>query len=205
MSLPPSICFRTGLSVGFSEASEILEELRPAYARNEIILVEKLISFYPATELSPVEARCLCFFGDTRMLLSLLLLTRLRWVLFFLVSGPNLLLRFLPDTLWSGIFWGSRLRRISWAFGMRSGCTCLSTYVKVLKPSFLTFSANMLLELKPVHSQTSYFPTSTLTSIGRFNCAHLSNLDVQGGRFSIDYRTSKFGRPKMDVIWTFQF
>jgi hypothetical protein len=70
-------------------------------------------------------------------------------------------------------------------------------------------------------------PTSTLTSIGRFNCVHFSNLDIQGGRYSNDHRTPRcplhrtsendhpfdvktnfhrvLGRLKMDEIWTLQF
>ncbi|XP_045023743.1 LOW QUALITY PROTEIN: uncharacterized protein LOC123468139 [Daphnia magna] len=55
LSLPPSISFRSGLSVALAEAIETIKELRPKYTSSEIILVERLVMLSPAATLSLME------------------------------------------------------------------------------------------------------------------------------------------------------
>nr|CAH0102049.1 unnamed protein product [Daphnia galeata] len=56
LTLPPSISFRSGLSVALAETVETIKELRPKYTSSEIILVERLLLLTKATALSLAEA-----------------------------------------------------------------------------------------------------------------------------------------------------
>jgi len=63
-SLPPSISFRTGMSLAFSATLEKISKFRQSFSACEIFVSEELIFLQPTAALSPTEASNLALFAS---------------------------------------------------------------------------------------------------------------------------------------------